>query len=107
MLNLSKEKIAQALLAEGVSGIATKYQNIHLLPMYQEKIAFGSKGFPWTSEFCKRDVNYSKGICPVAETLQDESFLAFGICHYELQNSDVDLIIKAFQKVWDNLQLLR
>ena len=107
MLNLSKEKIAQALLAEGVSGIATKYQNIHLLPMYQEKIAFGSKGFPWTSEFCKRDVNYSKGICPVAESLQDDSFLAFGICHYELQNSDVDLIIKAFQKVWANLQLLR
>ena len=52
-------------------------------------------------------MNYTKGICPVAESLQDESFLAFGICHYELQNSDVDLIIKAFQKVWANLQLLR
>ena len=37
MLNLSKERIAQALDAEGVSGIATKYQNLHLLPMYQKK----------------------------------------------------------------------
>ena len=107
MLNLSKERIAQALDAEGVSGIATKYQNLHLLPMYQKKIAYGSKGFPWNSEFCRRDVDYSKGICPVAESLVDESFLAFGICQYELQNSDVDLIIKAFEKVWFNLDLLR
>ncbi len=107
ILNISKEKIVQALTAEGVDGVATKYQNIHLLPMYQEKIAYGSKGFPWSSEFCKRDVDYAKGICPVAESLQDESFIAFGICQYELNNSDVDLIIKAFKKVWDNLELLR
>ena len=107
ILNISKEKIVQALTAEGVDGLATKYQNIHLLPMYQEKIAYGSKGFPWNSEFCKRDVDYAKGICPVAESLQDESFFAFGICQYELNNSDVDLIINAFKKVWSNIDSLR
>ena len=75
--------------------------------MYQEKIAFGSKGFPWNSEFCKRDVDYSKGICPVAESLQDETFLAFSISQFDLENSDIDLIIIAFQKVWSNLDLLK
>jgi hypothetical protein len=75
--------------------------------MYQEKIAFGSKGFPWNSEFCKRDVDYSKGICPVAELLQDESFLAFGISQFDLEDSDIDLIIRAFHKVWSNLDLLK
>ena len=75
--------------------------------MYQEKIAYGSKGFPWNSEFCQREVDYSKGICPVAETLQDDSFLAFaGISQYDLSNSDVDLIISAFKKVWSNLESL-
>ena len=107
LLNISKQKIAQALIAEGVEGISTGYTNIHLLPMYQEKIAFGSKGFPWKSEFCRRDVDYSKGICPVAESLQDDSHISIGVCHYELENSDVDLIINAFKKVWSNLDSLR
>lgn len=108
LLNISNEKISEALVAEGVPGVITKYQNIHLLPMYQEKIAFGSKGFPWNSEFCKRDVDYSKGICPVAESLQDEFFLGFvGISQFDLEINDIDLIIKAFQKVWSNLSLLK
>ena len=107
LLNISNKKIAEALTAEGVIGMSTKYQNIHLLPMYQEKIAFGSNGFPWSSEFCKRDVDYSKGICPVAESLQDEFFLGFfGISQFDLEINDIELIIKAFQKVWSNLDLL-
>jgi perosamine synthetase len=107
LLNISNKKIAEALTAEGVIGMSTKYQNIHLLPMYQEKIAFGSNGFPWSSEFCKRDVDYSKGICPVAESLQDEFFLGFfGISQFDLEINDIELIIKAFQKVWSNLELL-
>ena len=106
-LKISKEKIAEALKAEGVLGISTKYCNIHLLPIYQEKIAFGSNGFPWSSEICKRNVDYSKGICPMAENLQDESYIGFGLCQFDLQPSDVDLIINAFRKVWDNLEQLR
>ena len=107
LLNISKQKIAQALSAEGIEGVSTGYTNIHLLPMFQEKIAFGSKGFPWNSEFCKRDVDYSKGICPVAESLHDDSHISIGVCQYELENSDVDLIVNAFKKVWLNLDLLR
>ena len=107
LLNISKQKIAQALSAEGIEGVSTGYTNIHLLPMFQEKIAFGSKGFPWNSEFCKRDVDYSKGICPVAESLHDDSHISIGVCQYELENSEVDLIVNAFKKVWLNLDLLR
>ncbi len=103
LLKCSREKIVRALQAEGVQGVASGYQNIHLLPMYQNKIAFGSSGFPWTSEVCKRDVDYNKGICPVAEKLQDETYIGFGICQYDLDDAEVDLIIKAFNKVWKNL----
>jgi len=107
LLNISKQRIAQALTAEGIEGVSTGYTNIHLLPMFQEKIAFGSKGFPWKSEFCRRVVDYSKGICPVAESLHDDSHISIGVCQFELENSDVDLIINAFKKVWLNLDLLR
>jgi hypothetical protein len=74
--------------------------------MYQKKIAYGSKGFPWNSEICHREVDYARGICPVAEELNDTSYLSIGMCVYDLTNDDIDLIIKAFKKVWSQLQNL-
>ncbi len=105
-LGCSRDLIAKALIAEGVD-VSTTYQNLHLLPMYQKKIAYGSNGFPWNSEICRRDVSYEKGICPVAEELNEKSFLGFGMCVYDLTVKDVDLIICAFKKVWGNLDELK
>ena len=99
-LNVSREQVFNALVAEGVEGLAKGYQNIHLLPMFQQKIAYGSKGFPWTSDICSRDVDYSKGICPTAESLHDSTFIGYEMCMNDLDGHDVDLIIKAFRKVW-------
>lgn len=106
LLDTTREKICEALNAEGVP-VVTGYQNIHLLPIYQRKIAFGSKGFPWTSEICKREVSYKKGICPVAESLNDKTYLGFNICLYSLDESDVNSIISAFHKIWNNIHLLK
>ena len=105
-LGVGRDIIHAALQAEGVA-VSNRYQNIHLLPTYQKKIAYGSQGFPWSSNICKRDVSYEKGICPAAEKLQDSTYLGFGMCVYDLSNSDIDLIITAFQKVWANLDSLR
>ena len=74
--------------------------------MFQKKMAYGSRGFPWSSDICDREVNYDKGICPVAENLHDNTFLGLDMCLYELSDEDVDLIIKAFVKVWKNINLL-
>jgi len=99
-IGVSRARIIEALKAEGIEGLASGYENVHLLPTYQQKIAFGSKGFPWSSDICKRDVNYKKGICPTAETLHDSTYLGYEMCLNELSDNDVDLIVKAFQKVW-------
>lgn len=104
-LGVSRERIHAALQAEGVA-VSKHYQNIHLLPLYQRKIAYGSMGFPWTADICRRDVDYSKGICPVAEQLNDSTYLGFGMCVYDLAEDDIDLIISAFHKVWNSLDLL-
>lgn len=106
MLGVSRDKIHAALQAEGVT-VSKKYQNLHLLPMYQKKIAYGSKGFPWSSDICHREVDYRKGICPVAEDLQDSGFLGFGMCLYDYTDHDVDLVIAAFKKVWAQLDALK
>lgn len=106
-LGINRQRLHQALLAEGVPALGASYQNLHMLPMYQKKMAYGSKGFPWTSEICKRDVSYTKGICPVAERLHEAEFLGFGICSHEYKDEEVDMIIAAFRKVWRNLEALR
>ena len=105
VLQVSRQKIVEALAAEGVI-VSSSYQNIHLIPMYQQKIAFGSKGFPWSSEFCKREISYEKGICPNAEYLNDNSYIGFGMCVFDISLKDVELIVSAFHKVWNNLDQL-
>lgn len=106
ILGVSRDRIAEALIAEGIPGVCSMYQNVHLLPMYQKKIAYGAKGFPWSSDICRRDVSYAKGICPVAERLQDETFLGIFMCASEMGEEQVALTIKAFNKVWANLSRL-
>jgi len=105
-LNVNRELLVKALTAEGIGGLINGFANLHLLPIYQEKIAFGSKGFPWNSDICKRQIDYSKGICPVAENLHDKTFIGFEICLYDLELIDCDLIVDAFYKVWNNLEYL-
>ena len=105
-LKVTRKKIAAALRAEGIDGLMEGYANVHMLPMYQKKIAYGSNGFPWNSDFCSREIEYHKGICPIAEKLHEESFLGYEMCLHELSDNDVDLILEAFHKVWKNLNKL-
>lgn len=106
-LEVSREQLVQALEAEGVPGLSAKYQNVHLLPMFQQKIAYGSMGFPWNADFCRRPVSYSKGICPVAENLNDKAYLGLSFCAFELERDDIDLITSAFRKVWADLNAIK
>jgi perosamine synthetase len=109
LLGFKREVLVKALEAEGISGLSNGYQNVHLLPIFQKKVAYGSKGFPWSSDICQRDVSYAKGICPVAEKLHDETYLGFAMCLHDLSDADVDLIAQAFHKVWahrNQLQLM-
>jgi perosamine synthetase len=106
-LGVPREIIVKALQAEGVTGLANGYQNVHLLPMFQKKVAYGSKGFPWKSDICHREVSYDKGICPVAEKLHDETYMGFAMCLHDLSDYDVDLIAKAFHKVWGQIDQLK
>lgn len=106
-IGVKRGKIIEALIAEGLEGIVGGYANIHLLPMYQKKIAYGSKGFPWSSDVATNHISYEKGICPVAEKLHDETYLGFMLCLFDLSEDDVELVSQAFHKVWQNLDLLK
>lgn len=106
LTGVSKNRIYDALKSEGIPALLNKYQNIHLLPIFQKKVAYGRSHFPWSLDK-EHDVNYSKGICPIAEKMQDENMLGIGMCMYEFDEKEVELIIKAFRKVWKNLNRLK
>lgn len=98
-LGIGRTEIVSALKAEGVP-IGIGYQNIHQLPVFKNKIAFGSGGFPWIKGIANREISYEKGICPVAEDLFDHKYIGIGLCNYEFSNQNIDEIILAFKKVW-------
>ncbi len=105
-IGVDRATLVEALRAEGVTGLGIGYQNLHLLPLFRHRIAYGTAGFPWTSPHTSRDVTYGAGLCPVAERLHHETFVSFSVCHAELGDDDVDLVVAAFRKVWAGRHLL-
>ncbi len=105
-LGTPRTKILNALIAEGVPGLEEGYANLHTLPIFQKKTAYGSQGFPWTSDICSRNISYEKGICPVAEKLHDETYFGIELCMFEFSEKEVRDMIRAFHKVWRNMDYL-
>jgi perosamine synthetase len=103
-IKTSRNQIVDELESEGVQGLMRGYVNLHLLPLFQKKIAYGSKGFPWSFKDSRKDINYSKGICPVAEDFQDKTFIGFEICLFDLSELDIKKIGIAFKKVWKRIE---
>ncbi len=106
IIKIKREKIINALQSEGIKGLMSGYANIHLLPLYQNKIAYGNSNFPWSYEKTRRNISYEKGICPVAEELNEETFIGIETCLYEYTNDNLKEIIEAFVKVFSNLNRL-
>ena len=97
-MRANKFILADELKKNGILGISTKYQNLHLLPIFQHKIAYGSAGFPWTLETVKTE--YSKGSCPIAEELQDTSYLGFYMGGYALNGKSSRKIANSMATVF-------
>ncbi len=100
---LSRDRawIVNALKAEGVTGLLEGYQNIHLNPLFRQRIAYGTSGFPWKglSSGCSA-VWYGPGLCPVAEYLHQYSFMGLNLCAHAFSDDEVDAVIESFRKVW-------
>jgi perosamine synthetase len=106
-IGVSRKVLVNALRAEGVPGLSEGYQNLHMLPLFQKKIAYGSNGFPWNQvPNFEGTYHYEKGICPIAESYHDEKFIGFGITGLALKQKHISQIGLAFRKVWGSLHEL-
>ena len=75
---------------------------LYLQSIFQKQMAYGSKGFPFSSEVYKGKINYSKGICPVAERMHGEELVAHEFMVPSMTRDDMDDVVQAFVKVWEN-----
>lgn len=104
-VGVSREVFAEALAAEGFPTFLGYVKPLYLLPMFQQRIAIGRDGWPFT--LTKR--SYHKGLCPVAERLHEIELMGFDCCCVKVTNADLDGLIAAFRKVHanrDQLQVL-
>ena len=79
---------------------------LYLNRVYQDQIAIGRKGFPFT---CNQGVkyDYSKGICPVVERLYEKELMYSPLVREPLTERDMDDFADAFEKVASNISELR
>ncbi len=80
---------------------------IYMLPVFQKQIAFGSKGFPFKSEYYKGVARYEKGMCPVVERLHEKEMFTHDMMRPGMTKSDLDDVIRAFHKVYEHRGELR
>jgi perosamine synthetase len=104
---VSRHQFVAAINAEGIPMVEGYVEPIYLEPLYQERIAFGRDGFPFTYHGYKGTVSYDRGICPVAEKMYYDNLMYTDICHAGVTQRDLDDVVDAFHKVLENLDELR
>ncbi len=98
----SRGIFVKAVRAEGIPLGEGYVRPIYFEPMYQKKTALGRQGYPFRPPYYKGRVDYSPGICPVAEKMHAEALITTGLCRYPLKKSDIKDIVRAFCKVYEN-----
>ncbi len=99
-LNFSKQDGFLKLLENAqLPGLVARYVNVHRLPMFKNKVAFG-RGYPWN--MAHREIDYKIGICPVAEDLNDHSFIGLLISMYDMNEQEVNLLCDIFEQALES-----
>jgi perosamine synthetase len=104
---VGRADVARALAAEGVPVSEGYVRPLYLQPLYQQRIARGSRGCPWTCGHWRGEVSYAPGICPVTERLYERDLLLADVCRHPLTLEDAKDVADAFEKVMTNLDAIR
>ena len=74
---------------------------LYLQALYQEKVCFGKYPFSLSNRV------YKKGDCPICEKLHNDTLITHEFMRPGMQKSDLDDVVKAFEKVWENKEELK
>jgi len=87
---------------EGVNVGNGYVKPLYLQPLYQNKIAYGNAGCPWTCHKNNVEVSYNKGICPVVEDMHENVLITHELMRPPMTKNDLNDVVGAFAKVWEH-----
>ena len=93
----------RAFAAEGFPSFEGYVAPLYRLPMFRERRAIGSNGFP----FGNSGPDYADGLCPVTERLHDREALVYEVCAWDPTPTQQGQMIDAVCKVVENRDSLR
>jgi perosamine synthetase len=113
IVGLDRKRFAAAVNAElpkpeswDQTGLSEGYvKPLYLAKFYQEKVALGHKGFPWSMN-PDVDYSYKKGAWPIVEDCYERSLLLTSLVREPLTESDMDDFADALEKIAANAKVL-
>jgi perosamine synthetase len=98
-----KAELPSAILRETAPLIGGGYvKPLYLQPIYQKKAAWA-----FDPLLNKADVEYNIGLCPVAEKMHFEELITHEFMRPGMAISDLEDVVDAFEKVFENIQELK
>ena len=88
--------------AEGVSIGCGYVKPLYLQPIFQQKRAYGDGSYP----FSLSSVEYGTGLCTVCEEMHYDKLITHELIRPFMSKKDLDDVVSAFKKVYDNLNEL-
>ena len=100
VLGISRDKLAQAMAAEGFPVGPGYVKPIYLMRLFQERKAFNNTHFPFEKNtYYDGNPDYSKGSCPVVERMYEKELIISNVCQHPYTVREVDLFVEALKKV--------
>lgn len=98
-IGIPRKRFIEALVAEGIPAGSGYPRPLYHNPLFQDRMAYGKLGCPFTCPLYKGAVSYAKGLCPIAEHLCAASALWTFVVRPPATIEDMNDIIHAFEKV--------
>lgn len=80
---------------------------LYLEPIFQERIAYGDGGCPFTCPHYEGVVDYREGLCPVCEDAHTRTLITHELMRPGMTQDDLDDVAAAFHKVFGAVDQLR
>lgn len=105
-VGISRERFMEIINLEGIPLMPGYPHLLYKNPIFQEKIAYGDRGCPYSCPFYGKKIDYKDVRCEVAEDICRRLMYIRQI-HYPYGIEDMKDIVHAFDKVFDNLKVLK
>jgi len=105
-VELSRDMLVKALTAEGIP-VSTGYPRIMPdNPLFLRKLAYGKNQCPFSCPYYGRSIDYGSGLYPIARDLINKKQISFHIINRPNNLDDMKDIVKAFEKIYANIEQL-